>query len=43
LEIQLIRRWFDAWRWRGEFNRVCMKALAALRAVAAYLREFIST
>jgi hypothetical protein len=43
LKIQLIRWWFDVWWWRGEFNRVCMKALAALRAVAAYLREFMST
>jgi hypothetical protein len=43
LEIQLIRWWFDAWRWREEFNWVGMKALAALRTIAAYLREFMST
>ena len=44
LKIQLIRLWLDPWRcWRRDLNRVSMEPLAALRTVAADLREFMST
>ena len=44
LKIQLIRLWLDAWRcWPRHLNRVSMEPLAALCAVAADLRKFMST
>lgn len=44
LKIQLIRLWLDPWScWRRDLNRVSMEPLAALRAVAADLRKFMST
>lgn len=42
-DVQLTRFRIDAWRRWGEFNWLCMKALTALRAVAADLREFLPT
>ena len=42
LKIQLIWLWLDAWWW-WKVNRVGMKPLAALRAVATNLRKLVST